>query len=200
MTNTYSNIAVKHLSENCGLVNTRLQPGVYDLNSPAVSLMIDFKRIHAITVSDTMSVHEALEFMKTNRIRALMVVDFNEDFVGIITALDLMGRKSMVYANEAGIPRSEVQVRNVMIAKNKLKAIAKDDVDLAKVSDVVTVLKSLHDQHILVVEGEGDEMVIRGLFSASDFNRALGVKIDAAVFANTFSELERVIYEQKEVL
>jgi CBS-domain-containing membrane protein len=162
--------------------------------------MVDFTRVHAITASDSIAINDALEMMRVNRIRALMVIDCNGEFAGIVTAMDLMGRKPMAYANEAGIPHSQVQVRDIMSSKNKLKAIARADVDKATLADVLEVLRSLNQQHILVVEGGDEDMRICGLFSVSDFKRALGISLETAEVAHTFSDLERIINENKEVM
>lgn len=200
MNNINRKISVTTLSENCGLVSSGQPPGNFDLDSPASSFMVDFTRVHAITASASLSVNDALELMRANRIRALIVTSANGEFAGIISAMDLMGRKPMAYANEAGIPRSEVQVKNIMLAKTKLKAIARTDVEHATIGDVLNVLKSLNDQHILVVDGINEDMQISGMFSAADFRRALNIEIDTAAIAHTFSDLERVIHENREVM
>jgi CBS domain-containing protein len=200
MNNLSKKIAVRNLSDNCSLASPGLQSGRYDLNSAAISLMVDFTRVHAITASDSIAINDALEMMRVNRIRALMVIDCNGEFAGIVTAMDLMGRKPMAYANEAGIPHSQVQVRDIMSSKNKLKAIARADVDKATLADVLEVLRSLNQQHILVVEGGDEDMRICGLFSVSDFKRALGISLETAEVAHTFSDLERIINENKEVM
>lgn len=87
-----------------------------------------------------------------------------------------------------------------MSPKSKLKAIARADVDKASIGDMVTVLKLLNEQHILVVQGGDENMKICGLFSASDFKRALNIEINPTAVANTFSDLERVIFANKEVM
>ncbi len=200
MISTLKRIAVKNLSNNCDLITPAPLAGHYNLNSSATNLMVDFSKQHAITVATTMTINDALETMRTNNIRALMVLDIKGSFAGVVTAMDLMGRKPMAYANEAGIPLTEVQVKSVMSPKSKLKAIARADVDKASIGDMVTVLKSLNEQHILVVQGGDENMKICGLFSASDFKRALNIEINPTAVANTFSDLERVIFANKEVM
>jgi CBS domain-containing protein len=200
MKNLHKKVAVRNLSENCGLVSPGLRYGNYDLDSPATALMVDFTRVHAITASEAIAVNDALDLMRVNRIRALMVIDANGEFAGIVTAKDLMGRKPMAFANEAGIPRSEVQIKNIMQPKNKLRAMARADVEKATIEDVLHVLRSLNHQHVLVVEGEGEAMRISGLFSTTDFKHALNIDLDTAIVADTFSDLERIIIENKEVL
>jgi CBS domain-containing protein len=196
----FKKIAVKNLSEQCQLASPVPDYDHYDLDSPAISLMVDFNKTPAITVAASLTVNDALELMRTNKIRALMVLDSRGNFVGVVTAMDLMGRKPMAYANEAGISRVEVQVKDIMSPKSKLKAMARADVERSTLADVVRVLKSLNEQHILVVKEAAEGMKISGLFSASDFKRALNIQIDTAKIANTFMDLERVINENKEVM
>ena len=201
MLNTYKHIAVKNLSEHCGLASPdNLRTDNIDLNSQATTLMVDFTKSMATTASVSITVNDALELMRANRIRALMIIGYHGEFAGVITAMDLMGRKPMLYANEAGIPRADVLVKQIMLPKNKLKAFARADVEKSSIGDVMQTLQALNEQHILVVDGEDNNMQITGLFSASDFKRAFGITIDSTQVAHTFSDLERVINEHKEVM
>ncbi len=200
MIDNYKNIAVKNLSDHCGLASPSPQYGDIDLNSKATKLMVDFTKTSAKTANASTTVNDALELMRINQVRALMIVEQNGEFSGVVTAMDLMGIKPMVYANEAGIPRTEVLVKNIMIPKNNLKAFALDDIKKSTIGDVMQTLSTLQSQHILVVDGEDTEMKICGLFSASDFKRALGITIDSSQVAHTFSDLERVINEHKDVM
>jgi len=200
MLNTYRKIAFKNLSEHCGLSSPKPQPGKLDLNSEAKMLMTDFTKKLPTTANETISVNDALKVMRANRIHALMIIDSNGEFGGIITAMDLMGSKPMIYANEAGIPHADVLVKNIMLPKHKLKAVLREDIEKSTIGDVMQTLSSLHEQHILVVDGEDEEMQISGLFSTSDFKRTLDIALDPLVFAHTFYDLERVINEHKEVM
>lgn len=194
-------IRVQNLSEKCGLVSAiRSDAGSIDLDSPATELMVDFTRIHAITVAGLVTVDDALEMMRTNGIRSLLVVDKQGDFCGVITAMDIMGRKPMVFANESGTRRPEVQVKDIMVPKSKLKAMARADIEQATVDDVLKMFKAINEQHLLVVDEVDSTMQISGMFSATDFRRAFGIEVVDTLMANSFSDLERVIHEKKEVI
>lgn len=197
LTRTY---AVKSLSASCGLISPRPRSGRYDLDSPANALLVDFFRVQPITAGEFIAVDDALELMRVNRIRSLMIIDGKNEFVGIVTAMDLMGGKPMAYANEAGIPLAEVQVKNIMLPKSRLRAMARADVEIATIGEVLQILKSQNQQHLLVFEGMNDKMRISGMFSISDFNRALGINLHSAPVGYTFSELERIISKNKEVM
>ncbi len=198
--NSHKRIAIHSLSANCGLVTARSATEPVDISSAATKLLVDFTQVHAITVGESVTVNDALEVMRTNGIRSLMVLGKNGEFTGVITAMDIMGRKPMVYANESGTPRSEVQVKNIMLPKNMLKAMASRDVEQASVADILRMFKTLNDQHILVVDEREKTVQISGMFSASDFKRALDIDVVDALAAHSFADLERVIYEKKEVI
>lgn len=196
----FKRLAVKNLSDNCGLVEAKPELSNVDLNSAATTLMVDFTEVHAINVGETVTVDDALEVMRTNGIRSLMVLNKSGEFTGIVTAMDIMGRKPMVYANESGTSRIDVVVGNIMLPKNKLKAVSRSDVEQASLGDLIGVFSALNEQHILVADDSDDRMQISGMFSASDFKRILGITPVDAVMAKTFSDLERVIYANKEVI
>jgi CBS domain-containing protein len=170
MKKSHGKIAVKNLSDTCSLASPEPWSEAYELDSPATSLMVDFKKTRAITAGSYLTVNDALELMRSNKIRALMVIDSKGAFAGLISAMDLMGRKPMAYANEAGIPRSEVQVKDIMLAKTRLTAIARSDVESATLGEVLQVLVSLKEQHLLVVEGSGDDMQISACFQPRILN------------------------------
>ena len=73
MTSTYKKIAVKNLSNNCGLITPAPLTGHYNLQSSATNLMVDFSKQQAITIGTTVTVNDALETMRTNNIRALNI-------------------------------------------------------------------------------------------------------------------------------
>lgn len=196
----YRELTMNRPSEHCRLFNSRPSPRELDLDSEAISLMVDFTKTPATTANLSISANAALELMKVNRIRALMIVDHKDEFAGIITAMDLMGRKPMVFANEAGISREEVLVKNIMTHKTKLQAVTRQEILKSTVGDVMHTLRKFSEQHILVVDGQGDAMQICGMFSAADFKRALDVTFELPTTAQTFADLERVINEHKEVL
>jgi len=201
MTNKYRKIPVTTLSEHCGLSspNFKIEEGL-TLDSAAVRLMVDFTQTSATTANDSINVNDALELMRVNKIRALMLIGHNGEFAGVITAMDLMGRKPMQFANEAGIRRADVLVKNIMLPKYKLKAVSREEIEHSSIGDLVQTFITQGEQHILVVEGQNEEMMISGIFSATDFKRALGITIDTPLAVHTFSDLERVINEHKEVM
>jgi CBS domain-containing protein len=196
----YRKLPIRNLSEHCGLDSPKLKTEGLALNSAATTLMTDFTKASATTASDSITVNDALELMRANRIRSLMLIGHNGEFSGVIRAMDLMGRKPMQYANEAGISRADVLVKNIMLPKHKLKAVNRNDIERATIGEVMKTFLALGEQHLLVVDGVDEDMMICGMFSVSDFKRDLEIKIDLPLVAYTFSDIERVINEHKEVI
>ena len=111
--------------------------------------------------------------------------------VGLITATDILGEKPMQVVTARGMRREELVVRDIMTPQQSLQAIGLSDVQRAKVGHIVATLKQSGRQHALVVEeDEARSQSVRGLFSATQIARQLGVAIPTSEVARTFAEIE----------
>ncbi|MGH8718732.1 MAG: CBS domain-containing protein, partial [Burkholderiales bacterium] len=65
----------------------------------------------------------------------------------------------------------------------------------AKVGHVVTTLRRAGRQHALIVEldAQSKRQIVRGLFSASQVARQLGVPVHTTEVARTFAEIEATL-------
>jgi hypothetical protein len=54
-------------------------------------------------------------------------------------------------------------------------------------------MKALGRRHLIVVERSGGRPVLRGVFSATRFERETGWAIDITPSARTFAEIERAV-------
>jgi len=85
-------------------------------------------------------------------------------------------------------------VRDVMTPQEKLEVLEMADVRAAKVGHVVATLKKAGRQHAVVVERDArGRQLVRGLFSATQVARQLGVTIQTSEIARTFSEIESML-------
>jgi predicted transcriptional regulator len=122
------------------------------------------------------------------------VVDQARRILGVITANDVLGEKPVQTAVERGIRREEVLVRDVMTPCERLQVLDMEQVRVAKVGHVVVTLKAAGRQHALVVDrDEQGRQRVRGIFSATQVARQLGVTIQTSAVANTFSEIESML-------
>jgi CBS domain-containing protein len=157
----------------------------------AESVMTDLKQVSAVLIRPGDGVEEANQRMIQHGVRLLLVVDENRKVVGIMTATDLLGEKPLQVIAERGYRREDVRVRDIMTPTHRLEVLHMNDVRRAKVGHIVATLKMAGRQHAVVVEIDHDgKQTIRGLFSATQIARQLGVAIQASEIARTFSEIE----------
>jgi len=173
-----------------------LQPGApaVNLDSSALDVMTDFLAVPPITISSSISIDDANRKMIGNRIR-LLVVEDGDLVSGIITASDILGEKPMRIVQERAVKHSEIAVRDVMTRNDQLETIHMRDVLHARVGNVLATLKLARTQHAVVVESQDRDGcdAIRGLFSASQIARQLGVPVHVGDVARTFAEIEMLL-------
>lgn len=165
------------------------------LDSPAADTMTDFKRLAAITIDPRAAIDDANRKMIDNGIRLLLVVENSDIVSGIITASDILGEKPVQIVQERGITHDQITVRDIMTPHELLEVIQMRDVLNARVGHLVATLKRARRQHALVVEpNDGDScQTVRGLFSASQIARQLGVPVHVGDVARTFFEIEALL-------
>jgi CBS domain-containing protein len=173
---------------------TQAVPDKVTLDDAAASVMTDLTRVTAIIILPGDTVDEAHRRMIQRGVRLLLVVDQDRKVLGILTALDILGEKPVLAASERGLRREEVQVRDVMTPQEHFEVLDMADVRAAKVGHVVATLKKSGRQHAVVVERDAHgAQVVRGLFSATQVARQLGVTILTSEVARTFSEIEALL-------
>lgn len=188
------------------LPSRRLQPGVgytqptqalperVALDDAAANVMTDLARVTAVIILPGDTVDEAHRRMIQRGVRLLLVVDQDRKLVGLISATDILGEKPVQVASERGLRREEVLVRDVMLPQEHLEVFDMADVRAAKVGHIVATLRKTGRQHAVVVESDArGRQTIRGLFSATQIARQLGVTIQTSEIARTFSEIEATL-------
>lgn len=162
------------------------------MDSPAMEVMTDFRQVAAVTISPGASIDDANQKMIENGIRLLLVVEYPGTVLGIITAGDILGEKPMQLVQERGVKHTEITVRDIMTQREMLEVAQMRDVLKARVGHVLATLRRAQRQHLMVVEPDGQDacQVVRGLFSASQIARQLGVPVHIGDIARTFAEIE----------
>lgn len=164
------------------------------LESPALDVMTDLKRVQVITIGPDASLTAAINAMTRNTIRSLLVADEKRCILGLVTSTDTLGEKPMQFVRERGIRHAEVLVRDVMTPRERLEVLYMKDVRVAEVGHVLATLKWAGRQHALVAEENASgRQMIRGIFSISQISRQLGVEINNPQIASTFAEIEAAI-------
>jgi CBS domain-containing protein len=174
---------------------SQVLPSRVTLASPAVDSMTDFRQVTAVTIQTEATLEEANERMIRHDVRLLLVVNHANVVVGLITATDILGEKPLRLVRDRGLKRSEILVGDLMTPHDMLEAIPLEAVLAAKIGDIVATLKQAGRQHTLVVDlsDEGSTQIVRGLFSASQIARQLGVPVHITEVARTFAEIEAMV-------
>jgi len=161
------------------------------IDSPALAVMTDLRQIPAATIDLEAPLDAANRFMIRRGVRLLLVSDDNRLVLGLITSNDILGEKPVQFALERGIMRQDIRVRDIMIPRERLEVLHYADLVHAEVGHVVATLQRAGRQHALVSDmgADGRTESVRGIFSASQIARQLGVAIQTTEVAQTFAEI-----------
>jgi CBS-domain-containing membrane protein len=164
------------------------------LDSPALEVMTDLSKVAAATIEPSALVTAANEHMVARAVRSLFVIAPDGRLLGLVTTTDILGERPVRVMHSRGASRNELVVSDIMTPVDSLVAMRIEDVRAAKVGHVVASLKQAGRHHELVAERlAGDKTCIRGIFSASQIARQLGVPLQITELARTFAEIEEAL-------
>ncbi|HEX8013092.1 MAG TPA: CBS domain-containing protein [Casimicrobiaceae bacterium] len=172
-------------------------PGTYApksvrVDSPAIEAMTDLRQVATATISADATLAQANQAMIARGVRLLLVVGHNRIIEGLITARDTMGERPVKLLRERGGKHRELTVADLMVPRSAIDVLDIATVRRAEVGHIIATLKELGRQHALVVDKDpltGQETV-RGIFSATQIGRQLGVPVVTFEVARTFAEIE----------
>ncbi len=192
---TYRVLPVIPLQKGASFLTPKQEmPERVTLDTPALEVMTDFSKVTAYTISPLDSIEDARARMIHHGVRMLLVVDAQHHILGLITATDLTSEKPMQVIQTQGIHYSDVLVKDIMTPRERLEVICAEDLKSAVVGDVVATLQAQGRQHALVVDRQPDRsQMLRGLFSATQISRLLGMPIHTLSIANTFADIEAAL-------
>ena len=159
-------------------------------DDPARTVMTDFTQVTAYTAFPLDTIEAARAHMIHQGVRSLLVVDDQNNILGLITANDLGGERPMQVIRTQGIRHCDVLVKDIMTPRERLDVIDMDDLKTATVGDIVATLQVQGRMHALVAEHRADQsQVLRGMFSATQIGRLLGTNIETPTVAHSFAEI-----------
>lgn len=173
---------------------TQVLPQNVTLNAPAINVMTDLRCVSVINVRAKTSMEKANEKMIRYGVRTLLVLDDADKVTGLLTATDVLGEKPVRFLQQVGGTHADILVGDVMTVQAELEVLKLEDVMKARVGDILTTLKAAGRQHATVVEENADgSQTVRGLFSATQIARQLGLQIKTAEVAKIFAEIEAAV-------
>ncbi|MCB1824646.1 MAG: CBS domain-containing protein [Candidatus Competibacteraceae bacterium] len=168
-------------------------PRRISLDDPALSIMTDLSEVPAFTVELSTPLDKSLEIMIKRGVRILLVCDTDCRIIGLLSSRDIHGIKPDRILAKAGGNRADLLVVDVMTLAPKLEVIRMENVRCAQVGDIITTLRQVDRQHLLVLDDdpETDQPMVRGIFSLSQIAVRLGLDIDPSRQPTTFADLEK---------
>jgi len=166
-------------------------PGRVTLDDPAFSVMTDLREVAAATTRPEDTIDQAHAIMIRRGVRLLFVLGRDGAIAGVITATDLLGEKPVRFMQERGVSHAEILVEDIMTPAAKLEALPFLEVAQMRVGHVVATLKAVGRKHLMVAEENGRR--VRGLFSASQVARQLGMEVQTFEIASSFAEVEAAL-------
>lgn len=172
-------------------------PNPVEISSSALEVMTDLRFVPAATTQAEVSVAMASQKMIARGVRLLLVVDSADDVIGLITARDLDGSRIQEASTSTGLSPDALKVGQIITSDVEVMPL--EAVLHARVGDVVETLKNSGRQHALVVDNEPftDKPMIRGVFSASQIGRQLGIISGQNDLAQTFAQIDQAIREHQ---
>jgi CBS domain-containing protein len=166
-------------------------PNLINVTASALEVMTDLRYVPAATIQDNIDLDTATQKMIARGVRALLVTNEADDVIGILTARDLMGSRVDQLIN-TGKSVGDIRVHEIMTTQEQIETLSLNDVLHAHVGDIVETLKHSGRQHALVVESDPltDKPCIRGIFSASQIARQLGIPTQGLLLSETFEQID----------
>ena len=155
--------------------------------------MTDLRYVPAETTHVEVKVATASQKMIARGVRLLLVVDAYDNVVGLITARDLEGDRVNAASATHGVAVGDLTVGQIIT--RDVEVLPLDAVLHAHVGDIFETLKNSGRQHALVVDEEPftNKPMIRGVFSASQIGRQLGIVSELQDLSHTFEQIDKAI-------
>ena len=197
MSKEYRSLPNNTLSSGSGTLIVHNHPNKsanITLKDAAFSMMTDFNHIRPFSTTGDANIKDINDKMIACGVRLLFVAEHDEVLLGLVTYNDIFGEKPLQYIQEHGGTREEIMARDIMTPLDKIEALQLADILTARVGDIIETIKLCGRQHILVCEKQSDGSdVITGLFSSTQIENRLGIKIEISPRANTFADIERAL-------
>lgn len=168
-------------------------PELVHLDDPAISVMRDFHQSRPNLTNAHVSMDEALNEMKVTGCHMLMVIDDNNQLLGLLSTEDILGEKPIQLMTESRLERSKITTKMIMTPIKDVELFSFESIQRARVGNVVVTMKARQTHYALVIENtaDNDEPVIRGLLNTSQISKQLHSEVATKIAkAQSVSELQ----------
>ena len=148
------------------------------LTDPAVQVVTDFTREHAVTVAEDRLIDAALQEMIVAGVRALLVVH-GDMVTGLITSYDIQGERPLQFLRSSTFSRhDEIVVGHIMTPWDQVPTLDWQAVRTERIADIVKFFKNSRATHGVIIEYmDQGGIFVRGLISRTQLEHQLGYSI-----------------------
>jgi hypothetical protein len=175
-------------------LRTQHLPELVHLEDPAFAVMSDFRLARPPFIHANVNMDDALNEMKVTGSHLLLVVsDDNSELLGLLASEDLLGEKPIQHMNESRLAREQVLVKALMTPANTGLMFEFDDIQSARVGNVVTTMQAHHSHYALVIQADkkSGQPLLRGLFNSSQISKQLHTAVAGSIAkAQSITELK----------
>ncbi len=164
------------------------------LDSPAIAVLTDHRIEKAIISSQERTIERARRQMAEANVSMLLTSNEGEEITGLITSADISGEKAIQYISQNDKKHSDIKVKHLMTHLKDIPTLTIKDVLNAQIGDVLHTLNEIGSEYVLVTMEDGEQTVIRGVFSARSIARALKIFFDPSPAARTFAEFTKALH------
>lgn len=165
-------------------------------DTPALALLTDLAHGPRVSVYPDDGIDEAVELMKRAGVRMAFVVTNAGSIttpIGLVTASDLLGERPMQIAADSPMRRHELRVRDLMEPIERWHVIDMATARNARVGHIIETMRSTGKRHLIVIQQRQTGTVVRGVFSATRIERAIGAPIGDLNSPRSFADVEAAL-------
>ncbi len=165
-------------------------------DAAASELLKDFYRQAPVIARSSREIQEVRKTLDVTGETFCVVINRNDEVVGILPLKDLVGSWPMSLASQRGSTIADIVARDVMRPVWSLPTIEISRLQGLKVDELISIFNGLHSDYLLVtntVAVGAEEQVIHGLLSADDLSRRLGIQVNPAPGPGSFSDIVHAV-------
>lgn len=165
-------------------------------DAAASELLKDFTRQAPVIARSSREIQEVKKTLDVSGETFCVVINRNDEVVGILTLKDLIGSWPMSLANQRGSTVADIVARDVMRPVWSMPTIEIGKLQDLKIDELITIFKGLHSDYLLVMDAAAvgaEEQVICGLLSADDLSRRLGIRVNPDPGPGSFSDIVHAV-------
>jgi hypothetical protein len=159
----------------------------------ALTLLTDLSHSAVVVAHQNDSLESTLHVMTRAGVRLAFVAGNDGQLVGGVTADLLQGERPILRASNTHVAFKDLTVADMMIPISHWQVLDLAQVRTARLGDIVATLREHSMRYLLVTQLKDGQTTLRGLFSATRLEQALGEPIGSDLHSRNFAELEAAL-------